>query len=412
MIERFSRDDSKKKALAYLRRWGDKFWIDADERVKELTEKLEKAIQLQGNVAGLSSRASLEATFKHAEEAKHEFVERCQYVLNQVQASDLAGIVDLTQACLNDEQRHHFIVIDKLDDDWVDNSYKAALIRGLIRSVRAFAKVRCAKVIVALRHDLLERVFEDENLTAQREHFEGLFYSLRWGRSQLTRMLDERVNKLVRSRYSASQRVTHRDVMVSSLGGKRTSPSPLDYMLDRTLNRPRDLIAFFNECIKAAGDVPKVTADVIKRAERAYSQSRLNALDWEWKLNYHNLRSAAQAVLGNGPESFVVGDFSDETCIGWITAFTREDGQPAGPFGEAASQFDKDFDGPRFRRTVIWHLYNVGLVGLKTGKAVPFEFASDGVSTISLLDILDSTRVTIHRAFWRALGIREAAFPG
>jgi hypothetical protein len=164
ILERFSNDDSKRKALAYLRRWQDKFWVDAEVRVKELTEKLEKAISLQTSLSpGIPlSKATLEAEATKSQEQKLEIIKRCQYVINQVQASDLAGIVELISACVdNDDQKRYFVLIDKLDDNWVDNTYKAALIRGLMRSVRAFQKVRRAKIIVAMRYDLLERVFED-----------------------------------------------------------------------------------------------------------------------------------------------------------------------------------------------------------------------------------------------------------
>lgn len=407
LLERFSRDSTKRKALQYLRKWGDKFWIDADERVKELTERLEKAITMQGNVAGgPMSKGSLEAQAKQSAEAKREVVKRCQYVVDQVQANDLSGLVDLIDACLDDDQQRYYVLVDKLDDNWVDNAYKAALVRGLLRSVRAFQKVRGAKIIVGLRNDLLERIFEDDNLTAQREKFESLFYYLQWKKEKLILALDERVNKLVRSRYSASQCVSHRDVMVGSLGKKGGGPSAVDYVVERTLMRPRDLISYFNFCIREAGAVPQISAEIIKRAERPYSLSRLDALGWEWKLNYPNLINAAKQLLGNGPAYFAIADVSSSSCIA-LAEYLKDHATAIDRFTQLAEKYERDLRDIELKRAAFWLMYYVGLVGLKSSKAQPFDFSFEGPIRISEHEINENTRVQVHKCFWRALGIKD-----
>ena len=51
--------------------------------------------------------------------------------------------------------------------------------------------------------------------------------------------------------------------------GKRDTA--LDYILDRTLGRPRDVITFFDFCITRAVDRPEITKQMLLDAEGEYS---------------------------------------------------------------------------------------------------------------------------------------------
>ena len=60
----------------------------------------------------------------------------------------------------------------------------------------------------------------------------------------------------------------------------------MDYLLKRTLMRPRDVIMFFNACIKKAEGNPQITPQMIKEAEGEYSRQRLRSLADEWSADY------------------------------------------------------------------------------------------------------------------------------
>ena len=51
--------------------------------------------------------------------------------------------------------------------------------------------------------------------------------------------------------------------------------------------------------------------------------------------------------------------------------------------------------------------YRVGLVGLKIESYDKFSWTTSGNRTITSAEISDNTRVAIHKAFWRVLGIRR-----
>src|SRR5208282_6935495 len=139
--------------------------------------------------------------------------------------------------------------------------------------------------IIAVRLDLLETVFRrTRDAGFQEEKYASLYLSLEWGRAKLTELLELRINHLIRSRFT-SQPVSYRDVLPHEIDHQ----PPLDYMLERTMMRPRDLILFFNFCIQRAADRPVITAQIMHDAEGEYSRARLRSLADEWVGDYPNL---------------------------------------------------------------------------------------------------------------------------
>src|SRR4029079_12535537 len=119
-------------------------------------------------------------------EEKSELIERAQTVVNQIQARELIGMVALLDEILDDPQQQFYVVIDRLDEDWVDDRLRYGLIRALLETVREFHKVQNAKVIVALRLDLVDRVFSrTRDAGFQEEKFEGEMVRVNWTKESL-----------------------------------------------------------------------------------------------------------------------------------------------------------------------------------------------------------------------------------
>lgn len=102
-----------------------------------------------------------------------------------------------------------------------------------------------------------------------------------WNRDDLTRMLDERV------RVSGQRHEVNvsgiRDILPPR---NRARGDALDYILERTLLRPRDLLAFTNECLRQSSGRSRMTWETIAAAEHVYSENRLLALRDEWKVTF------------------------------------------------------------------------------------------------------------------------------
>ena len=138
-----------------------------------------------------------------SQEEKGKVVERAKYVVNQVQIQELTYVLELLDSILDDPQRRYYILIDRLDENWVDEELRYLLIRALVETVRDFRRVAQAKIIIALRHDLLDRVLRlSRGAGFQEEKYESLYVDLCWNKDQLTKLLDKRVDKLVRQQYT------------------------------------------------------------------------------------------------------------------------------------------------------------------------------------------------------------------
>lgn len=396
--------DKHKKAIEYLEKWGKNFWLETEYRIKEVTNKLEKDLKnaVESKIPIFSYK--LEDAKKLTEEQKIEVIEKAQHVVNNVQIRQLSDILDLIDEVLSDRQRRYYITIDRLDEDWVEDKLRLKLIKALIETVRDFKKVSQCKIIAALRVDLLERVIKlTRNAGFQEEKYESLFLHLRWEKEQLINILDMRVNFLIKQRYT-SQKVSHKDVLPGSI---RKQPT-INYMIDRTMMRPRDIIQFFNYCIEQATDQAMINAKMLKKAEGEYSRARLRSLSDEWFSNYPNLYYFSM-ILKQRKKSFEANEITVEDCAEYCLNFVIETSdQIAGPLANSANQVVDCVMAPEdFRKSMLITFYRVGLIKLKIESYETFWGIGTERSGISKIDINENTKIYIHPIFWRVLGIKD-----
>lgn len=398
---------SKKHLLAldYLNKWGGSFWQETEHRIKELTTTLENNIAANIHTKLPSLSLALEDSEKLTEQQKREVVHRAQHVVNQVQIRQLSDVIELLDDILKDPQKRYFLTIDRLDEHWVEDKTRYRLIRALIETVRDFRKVRHAKIIVALRYDLLDRVIKlTRDVGFQEEKYTTLYLPIEWAKEDLTSVIDNRINHLVKQRYT-NREVTHKDVMPDKVKKDR----PINYILDRTLLRPRDAIQFFNICIEQASDRPVITASMIREAEGQYSKERLRSLAEEWHADFPTFIEFAM-ILKMHPDHFSLERLTTEECIDFCLDFTIKGSETKDYLSTMALQVVESALSPQdFRRSLVQVFYRVGLVGLKLESYEKFSWMNSGKSVVSSAEISDKTRVAIHPAFWRVLGIKEAS---
>ena len=149
----------ERNAMRYLEKWGSTFWEATEYRIREVTKQFEN--EVKSNVRSIfpSFKFSVDKLGKLTEQEKAEVIHRAQYVLNNVQVRQLSDILDLLNDILSDRQKPYFITIDRLDEGWVEEKLRYKLIRALIETAKEFRRVHNAKIIVAIRQDLLDRVF-------------------------------------------------------------------------------------------------------------------------------------------------------------------------------------------------------------------------------------------------------------
>lgn len=401
VVDKF-RDKKHKQALEYLEKWGKSFWEETDYRIKEVTTKLETDVKaaIGANVPPVN--LSAETAGKLSEEQKQEITDRAQRVVNDVQIRQLSDVIDLLAEILEDPQERYYVVIDRLDENWIEDKLRYRLIRALIETSRDFRKVKYGKIIIALRFDLIDRVFRlTRDSGFQEEKYESLFLDVNWSKEQLVEVLDLRINHLVKQRYT-KQRVTHKDILPKSA----KTLSTIDYILERTMMRPRDVILFFNRCIAEAIDSPKINGQILKEAEGQYSRARLRALADEWHDDYPNLIRFAE-VLKNKKAAFRLDELTQENCENFCLDFLIEGSIHSDDFSVAAySLYEGNTSYSDFRRSIMRVFYRVGLVGLKLQSYETVSWSFSGHRDVSSAEIQPEVRVYIHPFAWRTLGIR------
>jgi hypothetical protein len=152
-----------------------------NQNVKELTEKVENAVKIEIGGEIENFRAGGQYGKRLSVDKKSEPVARVRKVINAEQLTELANAIEALAGIEHDEQQKtYYILIDRLDENWVDASLRFKLIRGPVESLKAFRKIRDLKILLAIRSDVLERVVQaTKDLTFQRNKLDDYFVHIK-----------------------------------------------------------------------------------------------------------------------------------------------------------------------------------------------------------------------------------------
>jgi hypothetical protein len=406
LLDRF-KNTAHRRALEYIETWGgERFWQETQTRVQEITSKFENEIQKdwsgEVNLKAFAGKAGKHSTEKLSAEQRTEIATHGQRVVNEVQLKELSQVIEWIRDVLEEAHDYYYVVIDRLDENWVDEEIRYRLIRALIETARDFQKAPRCKVILAAREDLLARVYgKTADAGFQEEKYRATYVNVRWTKRQLTDLVELRVNSLLRRRYT-KKKLELSDVLPPRIDGEVT----IDYILDRTLLRPRDAIAFVNLAIQNSDGSGKITVRAMKQAEDTYSQGRLAALRDEWAGHYPDLPTTWELLRG----TVRVIDVSD-----LVEAKLKHFAIERVMFQEQDSDIYRacrDFEANaitlhelRQRLVSIW--YRIGLIGIKLTSKEHVLWSYRGDRVVAADELLTTTKLHIHKFALRALGISE-----
>jgi hypothetical protein len=400
------RDHVKKEALSYFREWGDKFWLDTDQQLKEVTDKLSRDIKsgFGADFAGVD--ISLEGAKSLSQERKTEVVNRARRVVSQIQIKKLSDVLDLLEEkVFVDGQKKFYILIDKLDDDWASSETRYRFIRALIEEIKHFRKIRNAKVIISMRKDLIDLVFDRTRDSGfQQEKYESYLLPLIWSREDLEGLVEKRINQVFKSQYTRDG-VRFGDVFPAPAkgGGQKA----LDYILDRSFLRPRDVMQFVNECLGAAVDRDRVSWRVMRAAEANYSEKRLKSLFEEWSDIYPSLPKSIE-ILRGVPEDFTRSYFSSNRLAPVISDLMNDNGDPC---NSAVIQYcepgAKSISEADVVAEFLCCFYRIGAIGIKVSAKDTYMWSDFDHASISKGEIKRANQIKVHKMLYRALGVRE-----
>lgn len=406
-------------ALKYLEQWAGSFWNETNYGMESITQsfidRLEDNAELKALFYGTGASIGTTNVTEMGSEKRAEIRRIAQDIINKSQVRELGQVLRGLNEVFPDPQKPQYICVDGLDENWACPSLRYQLVKALIQVSREFRVCKTVKPIIVIRADLMQRVFRDTRYDGeQHEKYAALSIGLDWSRSQLEELLDNRTSKLVRRRYT-KRPVTAREVLPESLRvGRSKSPiTGLDYLLDRTLLRPRDAIRFVNACIALSDGEKGISPNVLREAEGAYSSERLTAICDEWSSEFPFLRQTISEIVNDRVRAsgrLRVSDISAESLMN--IAIQVSDADQAAPIvlREAAQEYASTLSEARqleFVRQVVLSLFNIGIVGLKLNAHTPFRWVERQGTFVAATQIVPATIVEIHRMFHTALSINS-----
>lgn len=399
----FSKDKAKRKAIEYFNEWGDKFWLETDEHLKEITQKLEKDTKniIGSNFKGLS--LSREGVKKLTEEQKSEIKSRASQIVDGLQVRKLNEVLDLlSEHSFGDEQKNFYIIIDQLDEDWANTDTRCRFIRALIEEIKTFRKVSTVKIIAALRKDLLDLVFDKTRDSGfQEEKYESYLMQIRWSPEDLKKLIELRINEVFRSQYTKSE-IRFEDVFPSSKkGGGQTA---IDYLIERTLRRPRDILQFVNECFSVATNNPRISWRALYAGEAQYSEKRLKSLQEEWGEVYPSFLDVVEIIRGIN-STFSRSSINQKKLDECITQLFDE--QSKDPCVLVVKKYleSKSVKESDILTTILMSLYKIGVIGVKLSTLDTFIWSYIDQSHVSKGEIKRAEKLKVHKMLHRALDV-------
>lgn len=403
LLNSFSRDLAKKKAIEYFNEWGNKFWLDTEEHLKEITKKLESDTKASIGAAYSGLSLTYAGVERLSEGEKVEIRQRASQVVSGLQIKKLNEVLDLlSEYSFSDPQKKFYLLIDQLDEEWAATETRVRFIRALIEEIKTFRKIRQIKIIAALRKDLLDLVFDmTRDSGFQEEKYESYILNLTWSPEELTRLVELRINEVFKSQYTKAP-VTFDDIFPKPRkGGGQTS---MDFIIERTLRRPRDVLQFVNESFLIASERERISWRALLAAEAQYSGKRLKSLKEEWGEIYPSFDDTVEIIRGV-KATFTKSMIKDAKLEEVMMSLNE------GKLDDACvSMVKKNYGASGAKESdvliaLLSCLYRVGAVGIKASAGETYIWSYVDQTSASRGEIKRAEHLKVHKMLHRALDI-------
>ncbi len=404
LFSSFSRDVTKKKAIEYFNEWGNSFWLDTDEHLKEITKKLETDTKSSIGLKYAGINLSSDGALRLSEQERVEVKQRASQVVSSLQIRKLNEVLELlSEHSFSDPQKKFFILIDHLDEEWAATETRVRFIRALIEEIKSFRKIKQVKIIAALREDLLDQVFDKTRDSGfQQEKYESYLLSLKWSTEDLTHMIELRINEVFKSQYT-KQLVSISDLFPKPRkGGGQTA---IDFIIERTLRRPRDVLQFVNECFAIAYERERISWRALLAAEAQYSEKRLKSLKEEWGNVFPSFDETVE-VLRNIKATFSKSMVKDTVLEDVMICLSAGDSRdPCVATVKKYYESNSSVKESDLLIAMLSCLYRVGAVGLKASSLDTYIWSYVDQASVTRGEIKRAEHFKVHKMLYRSLDI-------
>ena len=260
-----------------------------DNIISEITNKMQSELSasVSGDIASLKVNAGAKQNKEVTEKIQSQ---TSKYVSSELLARQ-KQIIKILIENYRDKKRRFIISVDDLDRSWLnENVIRYDFINALLDAFRELIDIKNVKVLISIRTDILKGVYNKK--LRQEEKDSSLIAYVEWKKDEIKNLLDKRVEFLVKRAYT-SEGVKFGNLFDFNVLGKLAT----DYILERTMMRPRDAIEFVNICLRnVSGESANLNEDIVLEAEESFYAERKVALCSEWYSLYPNLRQFLDAL--------------------------------------------------------------------------------------------------------------------
>jgi len=214
------------------------------------------------------------------------------------QLQDLFKLEEITELLENlkalTNRKPIVFLIDELDKGWDASEDAKAFVGGLFQASITLNQLSSNfRVIVSLRRELYDNIpllYEDY------QKYNDTFEVIEWDKSSLFKLITKRIGFSLSQLEKKSDLVKWNTVFTDQINGKES----YEYIIERTLNRPRELIQFCIDSKTRAEEIrsDKIDINAIVTSEVKYSDKRTKDIATEYKFQYPNLLNLFELFRG------------------------------------------------------------------------------------------------------------------
>ena len=293
------------------------------------------------------------------------------------------------------ERRRAIILVDELDRGWDSSEDAKAFVAGLFQACVSINELTPnLRVYVSLRQELYDSI---PSLYDDAQKYRDIIETISWDEPALQSLVAKRVRYSTRVLHDADDNTCWNSVFAETLDYR--GAKSFNYMIDRTLYRPREIIQFCTDALQRARTVNQWPIDygVLSTAELTYSEARAKDIAAEYRFQYPGLLSIFEMFRGR-TYTFDREDL-ELLCLGLSTGEFRID-------QSANWILNQD---PDYIIDVLWHIGFLRAQAVGGIKALRRSGSSYvGPHQVANLNLGNIARFHVHPMFRSYLGMKEA----
>ncbi|HOW54125.1 MAG TPA: hypothetical protein PLR60_05650 [Syntrophorhabdaceae bacterium] len=326
-----------------------------------------------------------EAAIKTAELRRLYSLEEIEPLINDIEA-----------ACRN---KKVIVLIDELDKGWDASEDAIAFVSGLFQAaVSINNKLNSVKILISLRKELYENI---PTLYEDAQKVRDIIETIEWDEPKLLELIARRVIKKLPGLQLDSYENIWNSVFSEVLDYRQTKS--FNYIVDRTLYRPREIIQYCNDVAEYSRRMlipPPLPFNYkhIAEAEYGYSESRLKDICAEYRFQFPGLQSLMETFRG---QSY---NYDRESLEDHLLKVIVGEFQISREASSWCGSLDPE--------TLVDILWSIGFIraqavgGLKARRRSGSEYL--GSHQISSLNLRNIKRFHVHPMFRSYLGLKES----